>query len=61
MDNKIVENNFENNVISLEGLKRIKIREIRVRQKRKNLKLSIGILCMGISAFLITVGIIKYI
>ena len=39
MDNKRVENNFENNVISLEGLKRIKIREIRVRQKRKNLKL----------------------
>ena len=61
MDNKRVENNFENNVISLEGLKRIIIREIRVRQKRKNLKLSIGILCMGISAFLITVGIIKYI
>ena len=35
MDNKRVENNFENNVISLEGLKRIKIREIRVRQKEE--------------------------
>lgn len=61
MDNKIVETNFQNNVISLEGLKRIKIREIRVRQKRRNFKLSIGIICIGISAFLITVGIIKYI
>ncbi|MDY3358790.1 MAG: hypothetical protein SOY04_00065 [Clostridium celatum] len=61
MDTKKIETNFENNVISLEALERIRIREIRIRPKRKNFKLSIGIVCIGISAALIAVGIIKYI